>query len=532
MRISTAQFYESSAANYQKNFANVVKSSEEASSPVRVNTAADDPVGASRLLQLGQQASMLDQFSNNMTTIKATLGQTEAVMTSIGNVLQRAKELALGAGNAGYTDADRQANASELSQIEEQLLSLMNTKDENGKYIFSGSKGDTVPFTRNTDGTYSYNGDQVTLDLPIGDTQSMATNSTGWAVFQQAINTSRTQTTMSSPPPAVDGGRVSLSNGQVNSDVTYNAKFRGGEPYTVNILSPTQLEIRDSLGNDVTSEATGNGVFSSSSGAATQTINFRGVDLKLNINMKSGDVPATVFPAPPSPNAYSFTLAAKPDSFNASRAPGNVSTDVVTNTSITNSAAYHASFPEGGAILKFTSPTAFELYAAPLTANSKPVSNGVLAGNVATASGVAFTLSGTPTMTAGDQFSVVVNTHQTQNILDTVSQLKTALSTPTNNDPLAIQKLNEAIGSGVGNLASGMDQLTSGISSVGGRGASLATQTEINQSLVLANTQTQGSIRDSDPATVMTRLTLQQTMLQASQLAFSKIAQLGLFNKV
>ena len=29
-----------------------------------------------------------------------------------------------------------------------QLLSLMNTKDENGKYIFSGSKGDTAPFSR------------------------------------------------------------------------------------------------------------------------------------------------------------------------------------------------------------------------------------------------------------------------------------------------------------------------------------------------------------------------------------------------
>ncbi|CAI8918462.1 flagellar hook-associated protein 3 FlgL [Pseudomonas sp. IT-P44] len=532
MRISTAQFYESSAANYSKNFANVVKSSEEASSLVRVNTAADDPVGASRLLQLGQQASMLDQFNNNMTTIKATLGQTEAVMTSIGNVLQRAKELALGAGNAGYTDSDRQANASELSQIEEQLLSLMNTKDENGKYIFSGSKGDTVPFSRNTDGTYSYNGDQVTLDLPIGDTQSMATNSTGWAVFQQAINTSRTQSTMTTPTPAIDGGRVVLSNGQVNSDVTYNAKFRGGEPYTVNFLSPTQLEIRDSLGNDVTAEASGNGVFSSSGGAATQTINFRGVDLKLNINMKTGDVPATVFPAPPAPNAYSFTLAAKPDSFNATRAPGNLSSDVVTNTSISNSAAYHASFPEGGAVLKFTSATAFDLYAAPLTASSKPVSSGVLAGNVATASGVDFTLSGAPSMQAGDQFSVTVNTHQTQNVLDTVAQLKTALSTPTNNNPQAIQALNAAIGSGIGNLTSGIDQLTSGLSSVGGRGASLTTQTDINQSLVLANTQTQGAIRDSDPATVMTRLTLQQTMLQASQLAFSKIAQLGLFNKV
>ncbi|PNB77167.1 flagellar biosynthesis protein FlgL, partial [Pseudomonas sp. FW305-BF6] len=129
-------------------------------------------------------------------------------------------------------------------------------------------------------------------------------------------------------------------------------------------------------------------------------------------------------------------------------------------------------------------------------------------------------------------FSVAVNTHQTQNILDTVSQLKTALSTPTNNNPIAIQQMNAAVTAGIGNLSSGMDQLASGISSVGGRGASLDTQTDINQSLALANTQTQSAIRDSDPAEVMTRLTLQQTMLQASQLAFSKIAQLGLFNKV
>ena len=92
--------------------------------------------------------------------------------------------------------------------------------------------------------------------------------------------------------------------------------------------------------------------------------------------------------------------------------------------------------------------------------------------------------------------------------------------------------MNAAVTAGIGNLTSGIDQLAIGVSSVGGRGASLVTQTDINQSMVLANTQTQGAIRDSDAADVMTRLTLQQTMLQASQLAFSKIAQLGLFNKV
>ena len=521
MRISTSQFYESTAANYQKNFAKVVKTSEEASSLVRVNTAADDPVGASRLLQLGTQASMLAQYETNASTIKATLGTTEAVMNSIGNVLQRAKELAVGAGNAGYTDADRQANASELAQIEEQLLSLMNSKDENGKYIFAGSKGDTIPFTRNNDGSYSYNGDQVTLDLPVGDTMSMATNSTGWEVFQQAVNTSRSQVTMTAP--AVNDGRVVLSDGQVSSSVSYNSKFRSGEPYTVEFTSGTQLKITDSGGNDVTAEASQGGAFDPNSKSG-QAVQFRGLELTLNINLQTGDTAGTVLPG------HTFTLAAKPDTFVPSRSPGNPTTVQITNSTITDPVAYHASFPTGSAVLKFTSATDFDLYAAPLTADSQPVSSGTLAGNVATASGVSFTLDGTPA--ADDQFSIAVNTHETQNILDTVNQLKTALSTPTNNDPIALQKLQASLASGIGNLASGTDQLSSALSSVGGRGQALDNQSDTNQSLIAANTQTQSSIRDSDAAEVMTRLTLQQTMLQASQLAFSKIAQLGLFNKI
>lgn len=521
MRISTGQFYESSTANYQRNFANVVKSSEEASSLVRVNTAADDPVGASRLLQLGQQASMLDQYAANTNTIKGTLGTSEAVMTSISNALQRAKELSVSAGNASYTDADRQATASELGQIEEQLLSLMNSKDENGKYIFSGSKGDTAPFSRNNDGTYSYNGDQVTLDLAVGDTMKMATNTTGWEAFQQAINTSRSQVTMTAP--AVDDGRINLSNGQVSSNVSYNSKFRSGEPYTVDFVSGTQLKITDAAGNDVTAEASQGGAFDPAS-KTVQTVSFRGVDLNLNINLQSGDVPGTVLPG------HSFTLAAKPDTFTSSRSPGNPSSAQITGSNITNSTDYKASFPSGSAVIKFTSATDFDLYAAPLTADSKPVSSGTMVGNVATASGVSFTMTGTPG--ANDQFSVAVNTHETQNILDTVNQLKNVLNTPTNGDPVALQKLQAGLASGQGNLSSGIDQLSSAISSVGGRGAALDTQSDTNQAQKLANTQTQSSIRDSDSAEVMTRLTLQQTMLQASQLAFSKIAQLGLFNKI
>ena len=157
-----------------------------------------------------------------------------------------------------------------------------------------------------------------------------------------------------------------------------------------------------------------------------------------------------------------------------------------------------------------------------------------MVGSVATASGVTFTVSGPRRRgpSANDQFNVAVDTHETQSILDTVSQLKSALNTPTNGNPIVMQQQQAAVASGIANLASGNDQLSSALSSVGGRGSALDTQDAINQVCPLANTQTQSSIRDSDPAEVMTRLTLQQTMLQASQLAFSKITQLGLFNKI
>ncbi|AZV25945.1 flagellar hook-associated protein 3 [Pseudomonas syringae] len=522
MRISTAQYYATQAAQYQRNYSKAVATANEASSLQRINTAADDPIGAGRLLKLGQQAAVLEQYQGNIDTTKSALTVQESTLNSITTALQRAKEIGLAANNGIATDADRKAYAAELGQIQQQVLGLMNSKDANGNYLFSGSKTDTAPYSQNPDGTYTYNGDQTQINLGIGDGLSVATNTTGWDAFQQTINTSRTQTTMTAP--AVDDGRVVLSSGTIGSSATYDAKFASGQPYTISFLSSTQLKITDALGNDVTAEASKNGVISNSNGE-NQAVSFRGVDLKLNINLKSGDNADAVIAG------HSFQLSATPDSFTAARSPGNPSTAVITGSNVTNQAAYNAAFPSGGgAVLKFTSATAFDLYAAPVTADSKPVSSGTVVGGNATAAGVTFALGGTPA--AGDQFSIQSNNHQTQNVLDTLGQMVTALNGQIDADPVTKQKFQGAMESALGNLDSASNQIGAAVTSIGARGQSLDDQTTTNQSLVQANTMTQGTIRDSDPAEVMTRLTLQQTMLQASQLAFSKISQLGLFNKI
>jgi len=89
MRISTAQFFESTSTTYQNNFSSVIKTQQQIDSGVRIQTAGDDPVGAARLLQLQQQKDMLGQYSANMDSIKSSLSNQESVLDSINNSLQK-----------------------------------------------------------------------------------------------------------------------------------------------------------------------------------------------------------------------------------------------------------------------------------------------------------------------------------------------------------------------------------------------------------------------------------------------------------
>lgn len=311
VRISTSQFYNTNQANYQRNFSNSVKTQQEATDGIRVRSAKDDPVGAARLLQLEQQQNMLEQYGDNIVNVRNALGTAESTLKSIGTILQRVNELAVSSGNAGFTDDDRKANAAELDSLEQQLFTLMNSKDENGKYIFSGSKGDTQPYVRNADGTYSYQGDQSQLKLQVGDMLSLAANETGYDAFEQALNTSRSETRLTAP--ATDDGRVSLSNGQVSGSSTYNDRFRSGEPYSIEFISSTQFKITDAGGNDVTLEATQGGKFDPK-GDNTE-ISFRGIDLRLDISFKAGDEA--------DPDAaiagHTFSLTSKADQIGSSR---------------------------------------------------------------------------------------------------------------------------------------------------------------------------------------------------------------------
>ncbi|MEJ5278121.1 flagellar hook-associated protein 3 [Pseudomonas sp. MYb541] len=540
MRISTQQYFDTSAAKYQNNYAGVVQAQQQASSGVRVQTAGDDPVAAQRLLMLQQQKDMLAQFSGNITNIQSSLTNEESVLTAISATIQAASQLALKAGGV-TSDADRKSISVEVGALEDQLLGLLNSKDAAGNYLFSGSKTDTPPYSRNIDGTYNYQGDENELSLQVSETLTVRTGDTGKTILEGAANNSRTQSTYTTPapvPPAttpsqVNDNKVAISAGLITSSVDYSKSFADGQPYKVTFSSSTQYVVTDKDNNDITSQLPGNGTFDSTK-EGSASINIRGVKFDITVDLTDK---ATGPDADAMVKGREFTLAAKPDTFNVSRTASNTSPTQLTNATVSNPAKYASTFPaNSGVLVKFsdTDSSAFQVFAQPYSANSKPIDSGVIdtttTPNSITVAGVTFGLSGTPAV--GDQFAIGASTQKTQSALDTLSQLRKALEQPADGIPGARVKLQDALNAAVSNLTSSADQVDNVRGSIGARQNALTVQSSENESVGLANKSTMSALANIDMGEAAINLTLQQTMLEASQLAFVKISQLSLFNKM
>jgi flagellar hook-associated protein 3 FlgL len=243
MRISTIQAFNNGVAGIQRNYSDVTRTQEQISTGNRILTPADDPVASVRLLQLEQQQNILSQYDNNLSAAKSSLTQEETTLNSVTNILQRVRELTVQAGNGALSQADRQAIGNELSVREDELLSLMNSRNARGEYLFSGFQGKTQPFVRNPDGSYVYNGDEGSRKLQVASSLEVQINDNGQEVFENATNASRLSLSSAPPAPA-----TALSGMLVEDEVAFanfpvagiTLAFTDPDPlnYTLTMLSP------------------------------------------------------------------------------------------------------------------------------------------------------------------------------------------------------------------------------------------------------------------------------------------------------
>ncbi|MXS19948.1 flagellar hook-associated protein FlgL [Pseudomonas oryzihabitans] len=229
MRISTVQAFNNGISGLQNNYGSVTRTQEEISTGKKILTPADDPVASVKLLQISQEEALNGQYNTGMTAAKNSLNTEEAMLTSVETVLTRIREIAVQAGNGALDPTDRASLAKEVGQREDELMNLMNSKDASGKYLFSGSMGDTQPYVRNADGSYSYNGDEGQRSVQIASSTFVPISDSGKDAFENNFNANRVDTTKVASNTGT--GRISL--GLVEDKGAYDSTFPASNPPAV-----------------------------------------------------------------------------------------------------------------------------------------------------------------------------------------------------------------------------------------------------------------------------------------------------------
>lgn len=161
-----------------------VKASEEATSGMSISRPSDDPTTAARMQRVERALGTAESMSRSLSMGRSDLELAEASLAEAGNLLQRAKEVALHAANGSSSAEVRQSAALEIAGIRTALLGIANTKGVRG-YLFAGSQTDQPAF----DAAYAFQGDTFQHSVRSGPTSEVVISSSGSAAFTAAGGT-------------------------------------------------------------------------------------------------------------------------------------------------------------------------------------------------------------------------------------------------------------------------------------------------------------------------------------------------------
>jgi len=215
MRISTNQIYNVANTSMLDAQSAINKTQQQISTGREVLTPADDPVAATKIMQLNQVLSEGKQFQKNIDLAENKLSLEEVGLQSITNLLQRVRELTVAAGNtATLSPAEYNSLAVEIDVRIDEALGLMNSQTANGEYVFAGFKGQDKPFVADGGGGFSYVGDEGQQKIQVSTGSTIAVSDSGKALFvdvtssQSRISTSALSTNTSNPAITIDAGEV------------------------------------------------------------------------------------------------------------------------------------------------------------------------------------------------------------------------------------------------------------------------------------------------------------------------------------
>lgn len=272
MRVSSKSIQMQWLAVMAQQQADVARLQQQVSTGRRINSAADDPVGAAQMTLFQQGIDRIQAYAANADTAERRLSLEESSLNQATDVLQRARELAVRAGGASAMTAEaRQSIANEIRELRSSLVDIANTQDGEGRYLYSGNAVQTRPFS--VSGTQvQFAGDQGVRMQRISDDRLVQENDSGDAVFNAIRNGNGVY--------SVDNRSTNSGNMNFTSATVTDPAAWVVDDYIVVFTAPENYFVVDGSGAVVTPL---------SSYQAGSNIEFRGISIGFEGDPAAGD---------------------------------------------------------------------------------------------------------------------------------------------------------------------------------------------------------------------------------------------------
>ena len=278
---------------------NLSRTQNQIATNLSFTTPSENPVAAGAVDQYNQALSQSKQYDINANSAQTRLGTEDNAMSQVQTALQSLRTLALQANSGTLSAQDRAGIATQATQIQATLVSLANTQDGHGEYIFGGFATQTQPFAASPTGA-TYGGDSGQRQVQIAAGQSVADGDNGNTVFNQ-IKTGNGTFTATAASGNTGGGVLGAT--AVTNPAAYD-----GKPFSIQFalttapltgVVTTTYNILDLTGAVVTPGAPSPGAPYTSG----QTISYDGLQVTLSGQPAAGDT----FNVAPSTNQSLFT---------------------------------------------------------------------------------------------------------------------------------------------------------------------------------------------------------------------------------
>jgi len=187
-RISTSQMQQNAINAMSKQHETLSRTQQQVATGKKIFKPSEDPVAASRVVNLNDTLSTITQHQSNVDAARARITLSEGVLENVVESIHRVRELTIQANNDSQNESTRSFIAAEVIQIQDALLNLANTTDSNNEYLYSGALSRFKPFSRNEAGGFEYNGDESHREIQISQSRRIAVDDPGSKVFLEIKN--------------------------------------------------------------------------------------------------------------------------------------------------------------------------------------------------------------------------------------------------------------------------------------------------------------------------------------------------------